>query len=108
VPALSLLPPVTVTRLAPLMLAQLALPVQQTALMIRLLVLLLVSLMLFLGAGFVAVHGAAQAVERQAPLPFAPQPALPQAVAAVLPAAQALLHVPGRQLLGRLPAAWLM
>jgi hypothetical protein len=66
------------------------LPAQQTMLMI----LLLVSLMLFLGAGLVALHGAAPSVERQAPLPRAPQPALPQAVAAVLPAAQASLHVP--------------
>jgi hypothetical protein len=60
-------------------------PVQQTVLMI----LLLVLLMLFLGAGLVALPAATPAVEQQAPLPLAPQPALPQAVAAVLPAVQA-------------------
>jgi hypothetical protein len=54
----------------------------------------------------VALHGAAPDVEQQAPaLPLAPQAARPQAVAAVLPAAQASLHVPERRLPGRLPAA---
>jgi hypothetical protein len=103
VPAQSLLTLVVVTLLVPLMLVQLAPPVQQTVLM----VLKLVLLTLFLGAGVVALHGAAPAVERQAPLLLAPQPAL-QAVAAVLPAAQTSLHVPERQLPGRLPAAWLV
>jgi hypothetical protein len=103
-PALSLLPLVAVTLLAPLMLVQLRLPVRQTVLM----VLKLVLLTLFLGAGVVALHGAAPAVERQAPQPLAAQSALPQAVAAALPAAQASLHVPERRLPGWLPAAWWM
>jgi hypothetical protein len=53
VAVLSLLSLVTVTLLVPLMLVQLALPVQRTLWMI----LLLLLLMLFLGAGLVALHG---------------------------------------------------
>jgi hypothetical protein len=60
VPALSLLLLVTVTLLVPLMLVQLALPVQQID---RADDHAAVSLMLFLGAGLEALHGGAPAVD---------------------------------------------